>query len=126
MLNNTQRRKMKQLRVPGPTPCPQEVLQAMGQQMINHRGPEFAQILNSVTAKLKQLFQTKNDLFLLTGSGTGGLEAAVVNTMSPGDRVLSVSIGVFGERFASIAEEFGAEDKDSPGHPQRDLHRGHQ
>jgi aspartate aminotransferase-like enzyme len=100
---------MKQLRVPGPTPCPQEVLQAMGQQMINHRGPEFAQILNSVTAKLKQLFQTKNDLFLLTGSGTGGLEAAVVNTMSPGDKVLSVSIGVFGERFASIAEEFGAE-----------------
>jgi aspartate aminotransferase-like enzyme len=85
------------------------VLQAMGQQMINHRGPEFAKILNNVTDKLKQLFQTKNDLFLLTGSGTGGLEAAVVNTMSPGDKVLSVSIGVFGERFAAIAKEFGAE-----------------
>jgi aspartate aminotransferase-like enzyme len=100
---------MKQLRVPGPTPCPQEVLQAMGRQMINHRGPEFAKILNNVTDKLKQLFQTKNDLFLLTGSGTGGLEAAVVNTMSPGDKVLAVSIGVFGERFAAIAKEFGAE-----------------
>jgi aspartate aminotransferase-like enzyme len=100
---------MKQLRIPGPTPCPQEVLQAMGRQMINHRGPEFAKILNNVTAKLKQLFQTKNDLFLLTGSGTGGLEAAVVNTLSPGDRVLSVSIGVFGERFAAIAKQFGAE-----------------
>jgi aspartate aminotransferase-like enzyme len=100
---------MKQLRVPGPTPCPQEVLQAMGRQMINHRGPEFAKVLNNVTDKLKQLFQTKNDLFLLTGSGTGGLEAAVVNTMSPGDRMLSVSIGVFGERFAAIAKEFGAE-----------------
>jgi aspartate aminotransferase-like enzyme len=100
---------MKQLRVPGPTPCPQEVLQAMGRQMMNHRGPEFAKILNNVTDKLKQLFQTKNDLFLLTGSGTGGLEAAVVNTMSPGDKVLSVSIGVFGDRFATIAKTFGAE-----------------
>jgi len=100
---------MEQLRVPGPTPCPKEVLQAMSRQMINHRGPEFAQILADVTNKLKQMFQTKNDLFLLTGSGTGGLEAAVVNTLSPGDKVLSVSIGVFGDRFAAIAKEFGAE-----------------
>ncbi|MDI6814644.1 MAG: alanine--glyoxylate aminotransferase family protein, partial [Dehalococcoidales bacterium] len=60
-------------------------------------------------AKLKQLFQTKGDVFLLTGSGTGGLEAAIVNTLSPGDKVLSISIGVFGERFATIAEQFGAE-----------------
>jgi aspartate aminotransferase-like enzyme len=100
---------MKQLRIPGPTPCPGEVLQAMGRQMENHRGPEFAQTLHNVTDKLKQLFQTKNDVFLLSGSGTGGLEAAAVNTMSPGDKVLSVSIGVFGERFADIAKEFGAE-----------------
>jgi aspartate aminotransferase-like enzyme len=77
--------------------------------MINHRGPEFEQILHGVTDKLKQLFQTKGDVFLLTGSGTGGLEAAIVNTLSPGDKVLSVSIGVFGERFASIASQFGAE-----------------
>ena len=100
---------MQNLRIPGPTPCPDGVLRAMGQQMINHRGPEFAQLLNEVTAKLKQLFQTQNDLFLLTASGTGGLEAAVVNTLSPGDTVLSVSIGVFGERFAAIAQKFGAE-----------------
>ncbi len=100
---------MEQLRIPGPTPCPNDVLQAMSKQMINHRGVEFQQILNEVTAKLKQLFQTKNDVFVLTGSGTGGLEAAIVNTLSPGDKVLSVSIGVFGERFASIAEQFGAE-----------------
>jgi len=100
---------MKQLRVPGPTPCPEEVLRAMGRQMINHRGPEFAQTLNNVTDKLKQLFQTKNDVFLLSGSGTGGLEAAAVNTMSPGDKVLSVSIGVFGDRFAAISKEFGAD-----------------
>jgi aspartate aminotransferase-like enzyme len=100
---------MEQLRIPGPTPCPKEVLQAMSRQMINHRGPQFAQMLNDVTAKLKEVFQTKEDVFLLTGSGTGGLEAAIVNTLSPGDKVLSVSIGVFGERFASIAQQFGAE-----------------
>ena len=100
---------MEQLRIPGPTPVPDEVLQAMAWPMINHRGPEFTQILNGVTAKLKQLFQTKGDVFVLTGSGTGGLEAAVVNMLSPGDRVLSVTVGVFGERFGSIAEQFGAE-----------------
>ena len=100
---------MEQLRIPGPTPCPEEVLQAMTKQMINHRGPEFGRILNEVTDELKQLFQTKNDVFLLTGSGTGGLEAAIVNTLSPGDKVLSISIGVFGERFATIARQFGAE-----------------
>ncbi len=100
---------MGQLRIPGPTPVPDEVLQAMAKPMINHRGPEFAQALNDVTAKLKQLFQTKNDVFLLTASGTGGLEAAIVNTLSPGDKVLSVTVGVFGERFGTIAEQFGAE-----------------
>ena len=100
---------MENLRVPGPTPLPNEVLQSMTKQMINHRGAEFGEILNDVTAKLKQLFQTKQDVFLLTGSGTGGLEAAIVNTLSPGDKVLSVSIGVFGDRFAAIAEQFGAE-----------------
>ncbi len=100
---------MENLRIPGPTPCPDEVLQAMTKQMISHRGEEFEQILTDVTAKLKQMFQTKNDVLILTGSGTGGLEAAIVNMLSPGDKVLSVSIGLFGERFASIAEQFGAE-----------------
>ena len=100
---------MENLRIPGPTPLPDEILQAMSRQMINHRGAEFGQILNDVTAELKQMFQTTGDIFLLTGSGTGGLEAAIVNTLSPGDKVLSVSIGVFGDRFAKIAEKFGAE-----------------
>ena len=81
----------------------------MGWPMINHRGPEFKQILYDVTDKLKQVFQTKNDVLLLTGSGTGGLEAIAVNTLSPEDKVLSVSIGVFGDRFAAIAERFGAD-----------------
>ncbi len=100
---------MENLRIPGPTPLPDEILKAMSRQMINHRGAEFRQILQDVTDNLKQLFQTRGDVFLLTGSGTGGLEAAIVNTLSPGDKVLSVAIGVFGERFARIAEKFGAE-----------------
>ncbi|MBI4303473.1 MAG: alanine--glyoxylate aminotransferase family protein, partial [Chloroflexi bacterium] len=94
---------------PGPTPCPPEVLQAMTKQMIDHRGEEFARIIREVTEKLKVVYQTKNDVFILTGSGSGGLEAAVVNMLSPGDKVLAVSIGFFGERFASIAKAFGAE-----------------
>jgi aspartate aminotransferase-like enzyme len=98
-----------QLRIPGPTPCPPQALEAMGRQMINHRGGEFGKILNSITGKLKQAFQTRGDVFVLTGSGTGGLEAAIVNTLSPGDKVLSLANGFFGERFADIAEEYGAE-----------------
>jgi aspartate aminotransferase-like enzyme len=100
---------MDNLRIPGPTPLPDEVLKVIGRQMINHRGPEFKAIQDNVLADLKKLFMTKNDVFLLTGSGTGGLEAGVVNTMSPGDKVLSVSIGVFGDRFAAIAKHFGAD-----------------
>jgi len=98
-----------QLRIPGPTPCPPQALQAMGQQMMNHRGEEFAKLLESTTDKLKQIFQTKRDVFLLTASGTGGMEAAIVNTLSPGDKVLSVSNGVFGHRFSDIAASYGAE-----------------
>jgi len=100
---------MENLRIPGPTPCPEPVLQAMTKQMVNHRGAEFAEITNNVTASLKNLFQTKNDLFILTGSGTGGMEAAIVNMLSAGDKVLSVSNGVFGDRFATIATTFGAD-----------------
>ncbi|MBI3952967.1 MAG: alanine--glyoxylate aminotransferase family protein [Chloroflexi bacterium] len=96
------------LRVPGPTPCPPEVLQASARQMINHRGPEFKALIASCTAGLKRFFQTQNDALILTGSGTGGMEAAVVNTLSPGEHILAVTIGVFGDRFASIAEAYGA------------------
>jgi aspartate aminotransferase-like enzyme len=100
---------MENLRIPGPTPCPQEVLEAMGWPMINHRGPEYKKMLFEVTDELKQVYQTKNDLYVLTGSGTGGLEAAAVNVLSPGDKILSVSIGVFGDRWANIARTFGAD-----------------
>jgi aspartate aminotransferase-like enzyme len=100
---------MTQLRVPGPTPCPPEVLKAMAWPMVNHRGPEFHQMLTEVTEDMKKVFQTKNDVLLLTGSGTGGLEAAVVNLFSPGDKVLLVTIGVFGDRWGNIAKTFGVD-----------------
>ena len=89
---------MQNLRIPGPTPCPEDVLKAMGWPMVNHRGPEFCQLLSKVTKDLKKIFQTSNDVFLLTCSGTGGLEAAVVNTLSPGDKVLSISISTGARR----------------------------
>ena len=98
-----------QLRIPGPTPLPEKVREAGSRQMIDHRGVEFARLIRCVTARLQTFFQTTNDVLILTGSGTGALEAAVVNLMSPGDRVLAVTIGVFGERFGTIARAFGAD-----------------
>ena len=99
------------LRTPGPTPCPDEVLEAMAGSMINHRGPEFRELILGLTEKLKQVFMTRNRIYILTASGTGSLEAAVVNTLSPGDKVLSVSIGYFGDRFADLTRAYGAEVK---------------
>ncbi len=96
------------LRTPGPTPCPPDVLAAMGRQMDDHRGPVAAELIRRLTAGLKRAFQTQNDILLYTSSGTGGLEAAVVNTLSPGDKVLAISIGNFGDRFAAIAKTYGA------------------
>ena len=96
------------LRIPGPTPVPDEVLQASAAPMMNHRGPEFAAILRRVTDGLNWVYGTDTDVLSITTSGTGGLEAAVVNTLSPGDTVLSVSIGSFGDRFGNIAETYGA------------------
>jgi aspartate aminotransferase-like enzyme len=95
------------LRVPGPTPLPAEVMAALGRQMINHRGPEFKEILAETTAGLKRVYQTENDVFTFPASGSGGMEAAVVNMFSPGDRVLIVVIGAFGNRFVKIATAYG-------------------
>lgn len=94
--------------IPGPTPVPASILLTGAKPMVNHRGPEFKAALEACTQGLKRIFQTSHEVYILTASGTGGLEAAVVNFLSPGDLVLSVSIGVFGDRFASIAETYGA------------------
>jgi len=97
------------LRTPGPTPIPPAVREAQAQQMIDHRGTEFAELLRETSAGLAELIATSGEILLLTGSGSGALEAAVVNTLSPGDRVLVVTIGAFGDRFALIAAAFGAD-----------------
>jgi aspartate aminotransferase-like enzyme len=97
------------LRIPGPTALPPTVREAGARQMINHRGPEFAAMLRRIVDGMKPFFGTSGDPVILSCAGTGGLEAAVVNTLSPGDRVLGVSIGAFGDRFAKIAQAYGAE-----------------
>ena len=97
------------LRIPGPTALPQSVRTAGGRQMINHRGPEFAAMLARILDGMKPFFGTTSDVAMLTTAGSGGLEAAIVNTLSPGDRVLGVSIGSFGDRFAKIARIYGAD-----------------
>jgi aspartate aminotransferase-like enzyme len=97
------------LRVPGPTPLPLEVREAQSAPMIDHRGTEFGEMLREITTGLAELIGTSDEVLLLTGSGSGALEAAVVNTFSPGDRALVVSIGAFGDRFAKIASAFGAQ-----------------
>lgn len=96
------------LRIPGPTPCPEDIMELMSSPMINHRGPEFKELLFSVTDRLKQVFQTGNDLYILTASGTGALEASLVNTLSPGDEVIAAVTGSFGSRYADMAEAVGA------------------
>lgn len=95
------------LRVPGPTVVPTEVLEAQAQPMINHRGPEFAAILRRVSTRLQYFFQTEAPVLTYPASGTGGQECAVVNLFSPGDHVVAITIGAFGNRLAKIATTYG-------------------
>src|SRR5258706_10431626 len=98
-----------QLRIPGPTPLPERVVRAMIRPMVDHRGPELGAILAEITAGAKRVFKTSSDLLLLTSSGTGGLESAVANLVSPGDEVVVALSGNFGERFAALASAYGAD-----------------
>ncbi len=97
------------LMTPGPTPVPAEVLAAMSVPIIHHRAPAFRGALSGLLGRLKEIYRTENDVLLFTASGTGGMESAVANVCSPGDRVLVVSAGNFGERWASIAEAYGCD-----------------
>jgi aspartate aminotransferase-like enzyme len=96
---------------PGPTPVPPEVLLAQGSPIVYHRGPGFGNVLREVTEGLQWVFQTKNDILTFTSSGSGGMESAVVNCFSPGDRVLVVSVGNFGARFKKICDAYGLDVK---------------
>ncbi|MEG6617114.1 alanine--glyoxylate aminotransferase family protein [Peptococcaceae bacterium 1198_IL3148] len=97
------------LMIPGPTPVPPPVVAAMSKPIIGHRSAEFADLIGRTTEKLKKVFQTQNDVFVLASSGTGGLEAAVANTVNPGDKILTLNTGKFGERFGELGNKYGAQ-----------------
>jgi aspartate aminotransferase-like enzyme len=94
---------------PGPTPVPPEVLAATAQPMIHHRGPDFRATLARVIKRLKQVFLTESEMLTFTSAGTGVMESAMQNLTSPGDQVLVVSHGYFGERFAAMADAYGCD-----------------
>jgi aspartate aminotransferase-like enzyme len=97
------------LMTPGPTPAPPEVLAAVGQPVIHHRGPDFRKLYSESLARLREVFRTEQEVLLFGGSGSGAMESAVANLCSPRDPVLIVSAGYFGERWAGIAKAYGAE-----------------
>ncbi|MFY0543014.1 pyridoxal-phosphate-dependent aminotransferase family protein [Brevibacillus sp. H7] len=95
------------LRIPGPTPIPPRVQQAMNQPMIGHRSGQFSSLFARTAERLKTYFGTKQDVYILAGSGTSALEMSVVNTLQPNDEAAVLVSGAFGERFAKICERFG-------------------
>lgn len=101
--------KKKWLFTPGPTPIPPEALLAMAQPIDYHRSEDTVALIKDVLKKLKHIFQTENDVLFLTSSGTGGMEGAVANLLSRGDKVIVIRSGKFGERWADICTAFGVE-----------------
>ena len=97
---------------PGPTPIPDRVLSAAAEPIIHHRTPEFSEIFMQTTEGLKYVFGTKEDVFILTSSGTGAMEAAVVNTLSAGDKIITINAGKFGERWGHIGRAYGVDVKE--------------
>ncbi|MDP9491387.1 MAG: alanine--glyoxylate aminotransferase family protein [Actinomycetota bacterium] len=94
---------------PGPTPVPHQVLEAMSRPIIHHRSSDFREILERCLVRLAEVYRTTSDVLIYTSSGTGGMESAVSNLTRPGDRVVVVSAGFFGERWVGMAENFGCE-----------------
>ena len=97
------------LMIPGPTPVPETVLQAMARHPIGHRSADFQAIVHRTTEQLQWLHQTSNDVLVITGSGTAAMEAGIINTLSRGDRVLCGDNGKFGERWVKVAQAYGLE-----------------
>jgi alanine-glyoxylate transaminase/serine-glyoxylate transaminase/serine-pyruvate transaminase len=95
------------LHIPGPTPLPDRVLRAMDTPIIDHRGPEFAKLAKRCLEGIKTIFKTTNPVIIYTATGTGAWEAALVNTLSPGDRILMVETGQFGTLWKNMAAKFG-------------------
>jgi alanine-glyoxylate transaminase/serine-glyoxylate transaminase/serine-pyruvate transaminase len=107
MSNEPRRPGRHFLQIPGPTPVPERVLAAMAQQIIDHRGPQFQQLGLRVLSSIKSIFKTVNPVIIFPSSGTGAWEAALVNTLSPGDKVLMVETGQFGTLWKVLAERMG-------------------
>lgn len=100
--------KKNLLFIPGPVTVPEQVLAAMSKPLIDHRGPQFAALVQRIDEGLRSVFGTREaDILLLGSSGTGGLEAAIASTFSPGDTVLAAPVGVFGRRLIAIAQTYG-------------------
>ena len=97
------------LMLPGPTTVDPRVLAAMSKAVVNHRGAKYGEILTETTELMSKVFQTPNKSYLLTGSGTAAMEAAIANTVAPGEKMLNVVGGKFGERFMKIANAHGIE-----------------
>ena len=95
--------------IPGPTPVPEKVLQALGKHPIGHRSKDFQDLVKITTENLKWLHQTENDVLTITGSGTAAMEAGIINTLSKGDKVICGENGKFGQRWVKVAKEFGLE-----------------
>ncbi len=102
------------LQIPGPSPIPERIQQAMSRQILDHRGPEFAELATRVLRKLKTIFQTQSTVFIFPSSGTGAWEQALVNTLSPGDKVLMAETGHFAVLWRAMAENLGLEVKFLP------------
>ena len=101
--------KKRYLMAPGPTPVPPEVLAAGAAPVIHHRGPDFRELMLRTLARLREVCRTENDVLLFTASGSGAFESAVVNLLSPGERVLVATAGAFGDRWCALARAYGAE-----------------
>ncbi|MBI5887796.1 MAG: alanine--glyoxylate aminotransferase family protein [Deltaproteobacteria bacterium] len=99
--------KKRYLLAPGPTPVPESALLAMAAPVIHHRTPQFSEIFKETAELLKYVFQTKQDVLILAASGTGAMEGSITNLFSPGDEVIVVNGGKFGERWAKISEAYG-------------------
>jgi serine---pyruvate transaminase len=104
---DTSNEKPEIIMAPGPTPVPPQVLLAQGSPLVYHRGPGYGAVLREVTEGLRKILKTASDVLVFTSSGTGGLESAVANLFSPGDRVVVPVAGFFGERFAKMGSAYG-------------------
>ena len=123
-LGSTSWHEKRYLLTPGPTPVPPEVLAAGAAPVIHHRGPDFRELMRRTLARLQEVCRTSNDVLLFTASGSGAFESAIVNLLSPGERMLVVSAGAFGERWCAMARLSARTSHDAPVRLGRDAAAG--